>query len=147
MGKGQRGFQKGNKLAVGRGRPPVILPELQREIDSNKNAVKKLILMYLNLSESQIAERQRTSVEMPIIEKWLANIIEKGVINGDLIPFKMLLEIPLGKLPEEAKEFEITAEEKALVVEFRRRVSEQDDRKALPDSKKDSDPGAQTTGD
>lgn len=140
-------FQKGNKAGVGHGRPPTILPELQREIDANKNAVKKLILMYLNLSESQITERQRTAMEMPMIERWLGNIIEKGANNGDIIPFKMLLEIPLGKLPEEPKEFECSPEEKILVLEYRRRVVEQDERKALPDSKKDSGPSVKAKED
>jgi len=124
-------FQKGNKAGVGHGRPPILLPELQKEINANKNAVKQLILVYLNLNEAQLAVRQ-SAPNMPMVEKWLGNIIEKGVLHGDAITFKALLEIPLGKLPEEKSDFDVSPEERELIIEYRRRLASQVKLESLP---------------
>lgn len=103
--KGQ--FQKGH--SGGPGRPPVLLPEVQKAIDANRNAVKVLIL---------------SKVE-PMAEAWIDRIIEQGIGEGDVAKFKMLLEIALGKLIEDAPEFPVSDEEKALILEYRRRKKEQ----------------------
>lgn len=127
--KGQSGNPKG--------RQPIMLPELRQEIDANKNAVKKLILMYLNMSVAQISERQRTP-NIPVVETIIAQVIEKSLNDGDMVKFKMLLEIPLGKLPEEAADFETTPEERAIIVEYRRRIEKTDEPRTIEDSAKDS---------
>lgn len=103
-------FKKGNKL--GKGRPPVLLPEVQRAIDANRNAVKVLILEKVENKAAQ----------------WVDRIIEQGVGEGDVIRFKMLLEIALGKLVDEPPEFPVSDEEKLLVLEYRRRKKEQSER-------------------
>lgn len=122
MPKGIKGFQKGHSGNLN-GRPMILAPELQDELAKNKNAVKKLILTYFNLTESAIAERQRNP-EIPFVEKILGQCFEKTSNDGDVVKFRMLLEIVFGKIPEEPKEFELTAEEKKLVVTFRQRLAE-----------------------
>jgi len=103
-----RPFVKG-QVTNPNGRPPIIKPELQKIIDSNRNAVKALIL---------------TEVE-PQMQEWIRAIIASGVEQGDVLRFKMLMEIALGKMVEEAPEFPINDEEKLLILEFRRRKKEQ----------------------
>jgi hypothetical protein len=107
MGKSPTSFKKGNK-ANPNGRPPVLLPEVQRAIDANRNAMKVLILSKL---EGKVSE-------------WVENIITAGIADGDIIRFKMLIEIALGKMVTESSEFEVSDEEKLLVLEFRRRKKE-----------------------
>lgn len=104
-------FKKG-KSGNPNGRPPVLLPEVQRAIDANRNAVKVLILEKV---ESKAAE-------------WIDRIIQQGVGEGDVIRFKTLLEIALGKLVDEPPEFPVSDEEKLLVLEYRRRKKEQSER-------------------
>lgn len=104
-------FKKG-KSGNPKGRPPVLLPEVQRAIDANRNAVKVLIL--------QKVEKQAAA--------WIDRIIEQGVGEGDVVRFKMLLEMALGKLVDDAPEFPVSEEEKALILEYRRRKKEQDER-------------------
>ena len=102
-------FKKGH--AGGPGRPPVLLPEVQKAIDANRNAVKVLILQKV---EKQAAD-------------WIDRIIEQGVGEGDVVRFKMLLEIALGKLVDDPPDFPVSDEEKLLVLEYRRRKKEQSD--------------------
>lgn len=90
------------------GRPPIILPEVQRAIDANRNALKVMIL---------------TKVESKV-EQWIENIIEQGVGDADVVKFKMLMEMALGKLVDDPPEFPVTEEEKALILEWRRRKNE-----------------------
>jgi hypothetical protein len=96
-------FQKGNKL--GKGRPKLILPEVQRAVDANRNALKVVILSEM---ENKAAE-------------WIRRIIEQGIGEGDVIRFKALMEIALGKLVDDPPEFQVSEEEKLLVLEYRRR--------------------------
>lgn len=103
-------FKKGHKLS--KGRPPILLPEVQRAIDANRNAVKVLILSKV---EKQAAD-------------WIDSIIEQGVGEGDVVRFKTLLEIALGKLVDDPPEFPVSDEEKILILEYRRRKKEQDER-------------------
>lgn len=106
--KGQSGNPKG--------RPPVLLPEVQRAIDANKNAVKALILQRVE---------SRT-------QDWIDKIISEGIAEGDVVRFKMLLEIAMGKLIDEPAEFELSDEEKLLVLEYRRRKAALGGGPALP---------------
>lgn len=105
--KWQKG-QSGNP----KGRTPVLLPEVQRAIEANKNAIKILILQEID----------------PHVKKWVQQIIEKGSLDGDVLKLRMLLEIALGKIVDDPPEFPVTEEEKLLILEFRRRKKEQDER-------------------
>ena len=101
-------FVKG-KSGNPKGRAPILLPEVQRAVEANRNAVKVLILQKV---ESQA-------------EAWIERIIEQGVGEGDVVRFKMLLEMAMGKMIEDAPEFAVSDEEKVLVLEYRRRKKEQ----------------------
>lgn len=96
-------FKKGHK--GGPGRPPVLIPEVQRLIDANRNAVKTLILREL---DGKVVD-------------WVRRIIEQGTGEGDAQRFKMLLELALGKMVDEPQDFPLSEEEKQLVLEYRRR--------------------------
>lgn len=115
-------FKKGHK--GGPGRPPILLPEVTSLIEKDKNAVRVTILTLLNLTEDEFQEKvQRRG--LPMIERVLCQCIERLMNDGDVQKLRMLLEIPLGKLPEEQKEFDVSQEEKEIILEFRRRISEQ----------------------
>lgn len=102
--KGQ--FKKGHK--GGPGRPPVLIPEVQKLVDANKNALKTAIIGELDGK----------------VIPWISQIIERGINDGDVIKFKMLLELALGKLVDDPPEFPLTEEEKQLVLAWRKRKLE-----------------------
>jgi hypothetical protein len=116
-------WKKGAASPNPKGRPPILMPELQRELDTQKGAVKQLVLRYFALTEAQIAKRQMDK-EIPFIEKILGQCFERTALDGDVDKFRKLLEIVFGKIPEEKVEFEISAEEKMLVLSFRRRLQD-----------------------
>lgn len=95
--KGQSGNPKG--------RPPILLPEVQHAIDANRNALKVLILTKL---EGRV-------------EEWVQNIIDQGIGDADIIKFKMLIELALGRMVDDPPEFPVSEEEKLLILEWRRR--------------------------
>lgn len=90
-----------------KGRPPIILPEVQRAIDANKNAFKVLILQKIE----------------PKINVWLDQIIERGVNDGDVVKLKMLLEMVFGKIPEDNKHDDLTPQEKKIIEIYRERLA------------------------
>ena len=100
-------FKKG-KSGNPNGRPPVLLPEVQKAIDANRNAMKVLILSKL---EGKVGA-------------WVERIVSQGTAEGDIQRFKTLIEIALGKMVDEPPEFPISDEEKLLILEFRRRKNE-----------------------
>lgn len=104
-----------------KGRPTMIPLEIQEEANRNKVALKKLILMYFNLSVEQVEERQRTA-GIPYLERILGQCFERTAIDGNVQAFRMLLEIVFGKLPEEAKEFEVSQEEKDMILIYRSKL-------------------------
>lgn len=91
-----------------KGRPPIVLPEVQRAIDANRNALKVLILTKL---EGRV-------------EEWVENIIVQGIGDADVVKFKMLIELALGKMVDDPPEFPLSEEEKLLILEFRRRKND-----------------------
>jgi len=97
-------FLKGS-VANPKGRQVILLPEVQKAIDANRNAFKVIILKEL---ETEVVD-------------WVKNIIAEGKEHGDIIRFKMLVEMALGKMVIDAPEFPVDDEEKALVLEWRRR--------------------------
>ena len=99
-------FKKGS-ISNPKGRPPIILPEVQRAVEANRNALKVLILAEIE----------------PKVTEWVRSIIDKGCEDGDVVKFKMLMEMALGKVIDDAPSFDVSDEEKLLVQEFRRRKS------------------------
>ncbi len=106
IGKPFKKGQSGNP----NGRPPVLLPEVQKAVDANRNALKVLIL-------SKLEGR---------VEEWVQNIIDQGIGDADIVKFKMLIELALGKMVDDPPEFPVSEEEKLILIEFRRRKSERD---------------------
>lgn len=103
------------------GRPPSIYSGFYREIEKSKSAVKKLIIMYFEMTEDQIRQRQQTP-DISMLEKMLGECIARTTNDGNVDGFRKLLEIPFGKLPEETPQFETTPEEQEIVMEYRRRL-------------------------
>lgn len=95
-------FKKGN-VANPKGRPKVILPELQTLIDANKNAFKAAIIEEVH----------------PKAVEWIRRVIEQGIAEGDAQRLKMLMEMALGKLVDEPQEFPLSEEEKIVVLKYR----------------------------
>ena len=86
-----------------KGRLPMIIPELQNLIEGNRASLKAMI----------IAEMETKAAP------WLRRIFEQGTGEGDVVRFKALLEIALGKLVEEPPEFPMSDEEKKVVLKYR----------------------------
>lgn len=94
------------KTYKSRGRPRIILPEVQWLIETNRNLLKTTILD--KLQDGKVLD-------------WIDNIIAVGTEEGDVNRFKILLEIAMGKLVEENPEFILSDEEKVLILEWRKR--------------------------
>lgn len=105
-------FEKGNKHGVGR--PKIILPEVQKAIDLNKNALKVMILEEMNALENKV----------PKVRMAVRQIIDRCINDGDAVKFKILLELVFGKMPDDPNYFEVSPEEKELIVRFRKKVEE-----------------------
>src|SRR5437773_2231737 len=103
------GFKKGHKH--GRGRPKVLLPEVQRAIDMNRNAVRVMIMQELEVLEGGV----------PRIRKIIEKCLERAGNDGDAQKLKILLELALGKMIDDPPEFPIDDDEKILILEYRRR--------------------------
>lgn len=84
------------------------MPEVQKAIDANRNLIKTGILKEL---DGKVVD-------------WIRTIIERGTLDGDVIKFKMLLELALGKMVDDPPDFPLSEEEKQLVLEYRRRKLE-----------------------
>lgn len=113
-----------------KGRKPLILPELQRELDTNKAKLKTLVLTYFNMTQDQITFRQGKP-DIPYIEVMLGQCFQKTAEEGCVDRFRKLLEIVFGKIPEEKHEFQVSEAERTLVLEYRKRLSEQKAEAAL----------------
>lgn len=99
-------FAKGNKH--GKGRPPIILPEVTEMVSKGRNDLK--VVGWEELE--------------PKVRLAFKSIIETVIANGDAAAFKMVCEIILGKIIDDAPEFPISDEEKILLIEYRRRKKE-----------------------
>lgn len=107
MGDGK--FKPGNKMS--KGRPPILLPEVQRAIEANRNATRILILDELNALEGGV----------PRIKKVIESCLERAGNDGDAQKLKILLELALGKMVEDPPDFPVSEDEKLLIIEYRRR--------------------------
>lgn len=103
------------------GRPAIIPKELMSALNKNKAAVKELILTYLNLTQAEIDIRQRDQ-NIPVFELMLGKVIERIVNEGDVFRMRALLEIVIGKLPEEQDPHHLTDDEKKLIERYRERI-------------------------
>lgn len=112
-------WEKG-KSGNPKGRPANFPPELRHEIDQNKEALKRLILKYLSLTENETLSRM-SHPDSQNIEIMISQVMFKIKEDGDMAKLKMLLEVVFGKLPEDKDPFEMTAEEKLLVMTYRKR--------------------------
>jgi hypothetical protein len=99
--KGQSGNPKG--------RPPVILPEVRALTDEKRNAWKVLIVQKLD----------------PKLSDWLDQIIAQGMEDGDAVKLKMLMEMVVGKIPEDAPKDELSPVERKIIEVFRDKVAKQ----------------------
>lgn len=115
-------FKKG-KSGNPKGRPPILLPEVQSLIDQNRNAVKVTILQLLSLTPEELASKARNPDSAMV--QVLCQCIERISTDGDVIKLRALLEVALGKLPDEPPEFHTTQEERALVKSYRQKLLEQ----------------------
>lgn len=106
--RGNPNWKKG-VTANPNGRPPILLPEVQRAIDANKNAFKVLVLQKVE----------------PQLNAWLDRIIEQGVGEGDVIRLKTLLEMVFGRMVHDPPNVELTPDESVLLTEYRRRKKEE----------------------
>lgn len=107
-------FQKGHK--GGPGRPPILLPEVQRAIDKNKNELKVMILEELNL----LVKMDEFEEKMPKVRAAIKQIIDRSIIDGDAVKLKIILELGMGKLVDDPPDFPVTEEEKILLIKYRR---------------------------
>jgi hypothetical protein len=87
----------------------MLLPEVQHMADRARNELKVTIVEKVS----------------PKVAEWIDRIIEQGVGEGDVVRFKMLMELALGKLVDDPPEFPVSEEEKILILEYRRRKKEQ----------------------
>lgn len=76
------------------------------------------------MTERQLAERQG-SQEIPMVEKLLGVCIDKINLEGDIHKLKMLLELAIGKLPEDPQPFELTNDEQAMILKYRKLISDE----------------------
>lgn len=128
-----------------KGKKPLILPELQRELDSNKNKLKTLVLTYFNMTQDELTERQaKPNIQM--IELMLGQCFLKTAEEGCVDRFRKLLEIVFGKIPEEKREFEVSEAERTLVLEYRKRLAEKKTQ-ALREYRRDIDSGSDSGSD
>ncbi len=88
-----------------KGRPPALLPEVTSLINQTRNTARVMIIQKLH--EQKLSD-------------YLDKVIRIGGDMGDVQALKTLLELALGKMVVEIPEFEVTEEEKAVVLEFRR---------------------------
>jgi hypothetical protein len=109
-----------------RGRQSAILPEVKSLVDQNKNILKANILRLLSLSTQSFMEVHRSPPTM--MESLLCQCIERIQNDGDALKLRMLLEIALGKLPEESHQEGLREDEKAVLSEYNRRLDQRQDK-------------------
>lgn len=113
-------FQKG-KSGNPKGRPPILHPEVMSAVDRSKNEIKMLLIKLLNMSDEEFDEHAENR-RIPKTEKLFIRCIKDIEFTGNIEAYRKLLEILLGKLPEEPQQFALSIEEKMIVLEFRKRL-------------------------
>ena len=57
----------------------------------------------------------------PKLRLAIRQCIDSAIVHGDAQKLKIILELGLGKVIEEAPEFEVSPEERLMIIEYRRR--------------------------
>lgn len=120
-------FKKGQSGNPG-GRP-AILPEVRFLIDKEKNSVRILIIELLSLTKRDFEARETKNPTMT--EFAFLQCIQRICTDGNIDAYRKLLEIVMGKLPEDKDPFYLSDEEKAMVLEYRQRMQEERDRHTI----------------
>jgi hypothetical protein len=114
------------------GRPPVLLPEVQKLVDQNRNEVKTIIIKLLNMSEDEFESYARK--RLPMAERLFCQCIEKIGNEGDIFRYIKLLEIVLGKIPEDKADTILTTIEMKVLEMFREKLAQKHGPGAIEDS-------------
>lgn len=107
-------WKKGEKSPNPKGRPPVLLPEVQGLIDQHRNMVRVAIL-------DEFAQKDPSGYTA--LQKAIREVIDNIIVHGDAQKLKIMLEMSLGKL-DEINHLDLSADERAIVLEYRRRIKE-----------------------
>lgn len=106
-----------------RGRAPILDKGLLEQIKADKNAAKKLILLYLKMTPAQTRERLQKG-DVSNIEHMISQILERAINDGDPVRGRMLMEMVFGTMVEDPSQIKLSQAEEALVLEYRRRLLE-----------------------
>lgn len=96
------------------------MPEVQRAVDHNKNAVRVLLLELLGMDEMDFQERARKRLSK--MERLFIQCIDKIEVEGDVLRLRALLEVSLGRIPDQQESIELSPDERHLVRTFRERL-------------------------
>lgn len=111
-------LQKGSVLNP-YGGPQVLTTVLSNAIEQNKEALRLLILDYMNRPKSSL-EAEARNPDLEMVKVQVISIMERIANDGDATKFKQIIEIALGKMPEDKEEFPLDAEEKLIILAYRK---------------------------
>lgn len=134
MERNEKGLWKKGKSGNPSGRPPVLLPEVQLEIDRNKSKLKSVLLEYLNKPSTEV-DSACGDDSLPQVERIVARCLKATSEMGDVLRFRALLEIIFGKIPEDKKQNTLSPYEEKIINNYRMMVKE----KGIVESPDDSE--------
>lgn len=105
------------------GGPQVLTTILSNAIEQNKENLRLLILDYLNRPKSSLEEEARNP-DLEMVKVQVISIMERIANDGDAVKFKQLIEIALGKMPEDKEDFPLDPEEKLIILSYRKHKKE-----------------------